>query len=100
MVDFTLNPGTVHRWMLSFADRAGIQASYEIMAGRNQLSRARKDLDDTRIRRDEDAVRNVVSTIRAMTNLVTYREEHLVNHRFHHRFSCSRRQILERYWRQ
>jgi len=34
MVGFTMNPGAVHRWISTFADRAEIQACCEAMAGR------------------------------------------------------------------
>ena len=79
MIGFSINKSAVHRWIKSFADRAEIQSVCEHMAGRGNQMRQRTEMDISRRIQDEESVKNVVSTIEAMTNLVSIEDDELVN---------------------
>jgi hypothetical protein len=79
MTGFSINKSAVHRWIKSFADRAEIQSICENMAGRGNHTRQRKETDITRRLHDEKSVKNVISTIEAMTNPVSIEDDELVN---------------------
>ena len=79
MIGFSINKSAVYRWIKSFADRAEIQSVCEDMAGRGNQMRQRTEMDISRRIQDEESVKNVVSTIEAMTNLVSIEDDELVN---------------------
>ena len=68
LTGFTQNKAAVHRWILSQPARASITNECKSMAGQNQEARTRRELDKSRITRDEQDVQNVVSTINSMVN--------------------------------
>lgn len=55
----TINKGVAYCWILSHHERAQINQMCEIMAGKDESSRKWKDLDQTQIKSDEDAVASV-----------------------------------------
>lgn len=79
MVGITLNKGAVNRWVLSHPERAAIAKSCQVMAGKDDSVRSRKDLDVVHIRRDNEAVRSIVDTVEVMVNPFSYCGEKLVN---------------------
>ena len=92
----TLKKNAVHCWILSFAERAKIQECCEQMAGRKQNSRGRKELDQTRIKQDEESVESVVDTMNVMTNPFTTQDEELLNVASGKVAPCDVRMDLER----
>ncbi len=63
LTGFTQNKAAVHRWILSQPARALITKECKSMAGQTQEARIRRELDKSRITRDEQDVQNVLSTI-------------------------------------
>ncbi|KAJ8048475.1 hypothetical protein HOLleu_00804 [Holothuria leucospilota] len=68
LTGFSINKGAVHRWMLSSHERATITSECEAMAGKNPTFRSRKDLDKTRVHKDEEHTKDVIATIDSMIN--------------------------------
>ena len=68
LTGFTQNKAAVHRWILSQPARAFITKECKSMAGQNQEARIRRELDTSRITRDEQDVQNVLATITSMVN--------------------------------
>ena len=58
----------MHRWIFSHPARAAITNECKIMAGKDDGSRIRRELDKTRIARDEEDVQKVINTINAIAN--------------------------------
>lgn len=79
MKGLTLNKGAVNRWLLSHHQRAGIAKECQHMAGKDIMGRPRKDLDQTRIDRDENAIKSIVSTIQSMVNPFEHRGDDLIS---------------------
>ncbi|PIK39062.1 hypothetical protein BSL78_24089 [Apostichopus japonicus] len=67
LTGFTLNRGAVHRWILSSHERAAITKECQTMAGKFLHSR-KKDLDKTRICKDEEHTNLVMATVESMIN--------------------------------
>ena len=68
MIGFTTEKGAVSRWILSHRERAAISKRCEEMAGKDETSLSRKDLQLSRMKRDEEDVCRVVSVVDAMIN--------------------------------
>ncbi|XP_065655139.1 uncharacterized protein LOC136081612 [Hydra vulgaris] len=64
----TLNRGAVQRWILSQPERSLIAQKCKLLSGYVKESRVRKDLDVTRIRKDEKSVIDVMETVSSMIN--------------------------------
>ena len=64
----TINRGAVQRWILAQPERAAIARECEVMAGDHKVERVSKELDQPRIRRLEESVTSVISTIKSMIN--------------------------------
>lgn len=60
--------GAVKRWVLAQPDRAAVTRQCEMMAGLSDEQRQPKDADPTRMKADEIAINNILSTIKAMVN--------------------------------
>ena len=69
LTSFTQHKGAVHRWILPQPARAAIAKECKAMSGQSQEARIRRELDQSRISRDEHDVQNVLSTITSMVNL-------------------------------
>ena len=68
LIGFTTNHGAVLRWLLTQHRCSAITNECKAMAGKEDEARLRKDLDQSRIERDEKDVEAIVSTIRSMVN--------------------------------
>lgn len=68
MVGFTTQKGAVTRWILSQPERAAISKRCEEMAGKDERINGRKDLQQSRVQRDEEHVCNVITVLEAMIN--------------------------------
>ena len=79
MSGITLRKGAVNRWVLAHHERAGISLACNTMAGRGATFRTRNELDQARIRRDENQIVAIVNTISAVTNPFSYEGNDLVN---------------------
>lgn len=75
LTGFTLNRGAVNRWILAQPQRAAITSQCEIMSGALSEERSRKDLDSTRIAKDNAAVSALISTIEGMIDPFWSNEE-------------------------
>ncbi|XP_065646027.1 uncharacterized protein LOC136076646 isoform X2 [Hydra vulgaris] len=64
----TLNRGAVQRWILSQPERSLIAQQCKLLSGYVKESRVCKDLDVTRIRKDEKSVIDVMETVSSMIN--------------------------------
>ncbi|XP_065659181.1 uncharacterized protein LOC136083629 [Hydra vulgaris] len=64
----TLNRGAVQRWILLQPERSLIAQQCKLLSGYVKESRVRKDLDVTRIRKDEKSVIDVMETVSSMIN--------------------------------
>ena len=62
----TQNKGSVNRWILSHPERAAIAKVCRDMAGKDDESRMRKDLDKTRAKRDNATVKQIMNTVTAL----------------------------------
>ncbi|XP_071822275.1 uncharacterized protein [Apostichopus japonicus] len=78
LTGFTLNRGAVHRWILSSHERAAITKECQTMAGKFLHSR-KKDLDKTRICKDEEHTNLVMATVESMINPFEPDQHQLVN---------------------
>lgn len=65
---FTVNKGAVNRWTAGHHERAAIMRQVQEMAGKGQRSFFRKDLTESRKRRDESDVESIIDTISSLTN--------------------------------
>ena len=65
---FTVNKGAVNRWTAGHHERAAIMRQVEEMAGKDQRSCFRKDLTESRMKRDEADVESIIDTISSLTN--------------------------------
>ena len=79
LVTKTRNSGAVKRWILSQPARSKIVRKCEEMAGINEETRSRKDLDPGAKRTNEEAVGRVMNTIQQMTNPFDGSHQQLVN---------------------
>lgn len=80
MVGLTKSQGAVHRWMLSHHLRAQISLVCEERVRKSRGNhRNKKELDNTRIKKDETSVCSVVSTISSMVNPFKVTEDGIVN---------------------
>ncbi|KAJ8050587.1 Vesicular integral-membrane protein VIP36 [Holothuria leucospilota] len=68
MVGFTTNPGAVLRWLLTQHECSSIANQCKLMSGKERSVRTKKELDTSRILRDETDVKAVISTIHNMVN--------------------------------
>ena len=68
MVGFIQSKASVNRLILSHPERGAIAKSCRVMAGKEDVSGNRKDLVQTRIRRDAEAVQAVQNTVVAMVD--------------------------------
>lgn len=68
LTGISINKAAVHRWILSFPARAAIRRNCEEMAGKTEDSRSKKELDDSRVQKDEQQVQEVCSTVVSMYN--------------------------------
>ena len=75
----TQNKGSVNRWILSHPERAAIAKVCRDMAGKDDESRMRKDLDKTRAKRDNATVKQIMNTVTAMVDPFSYAGEKLIN---------------------
>lgn len=71
----TLNRGAVQRWILSHPERSAITRQCEMMAGMQHEERGHKELDATRIAKDNAAVLSLVSAVESMINPFLPRED-------------------------
>ena len=78
MKGLTLNKGAVNRWLLNHHQWAAIAKECQNMAGKGKTERGRKDLDETRIQKDE-SIRNIASTVESMVNPFEYSGDDLIN---------------------
>lgn len=79
MRGFTLNKGAVHRWVLTQHERSLIVSECEKMACSTGCPRKKKDLDLSRVKRDEEDVKNVMSALENMINPFKQMDHVLVN---------------------
>ncbi|KAJ8030514.1 hypothetical protein HOLleu_26961 [Holothuria leucospilota] len=75
---FTLNPGAVQRWILSQPERSAIARQCEVMCGIDEHKRKPKELDHTRIQRDNEAIASIMSTVTSMINPFDHFTEQMV----------------------
>ncbi|KAK6168598.1 hypothetical protein SNE40_019797 [Patella caerulea] len=68
IVGMTLNRGAVQRWILAQPERAAITRQCEEMSTMDKPHRKRKDLDRSRLKRDEGSICALISTIDSMIN--------------------------------
>lgn len=68
LTGITRNKGAVNRWILSHHSRAIISHHCKVMAGKDEHTRNRKELDTSRIKHDEEDVQNIVEIIKSMIN--------------------------------
>ena len=74
-----MNGLTLKKGDVNHHQRAAIMKECKFMAGKDQEGKARKDLDKTRIERDEQDLQNLVATIQAMVNPFEYKGEGLIS---------------------
>ncbi|XP_028410493.1 uncharacterized protein LOC114533190 [Dendronephthya gigantea] len=79
LIGFSMNRAAVHRWLLSQSERAAITNKCKYMAGMECKPRKRKDLDETKCRRYETSVHNVMSTVSQMVNPFEVQQEELTS---------------------
>lgn len=80
LTGITLQKGAVHKWILSYPARVEITQRCKDIGGKGDNGdRMRKDVDQTRIIRDEDAVTSVISTVTSMCNPFTVDVDRIVN---------------------
>ena len=79
MKGLTLKKGAVNRCLLSHHQRAAIMKECKLMDGKDQEGRARKDLDNAMIERDEQDLQKLVATIQDMVNQFEYKGEDLIS---------------------
>lgn len=79
MSGITLSKGGVNRWLLSHPERAAITRACQVMAGKDDSIRSRKDLDTARIKRDNATVSELIKTFEAMVDPFAYSGEKLIN---------------------
>ena len=65
---FSLRPGTVQRWLVTVHDRAAITQCCQEAAGLNKTESLHKQLQSTRIRKDEDDVKSLTEMLRSWGN--------------------------------
>ncbi|XP_033106462.1 uncharacterized protein LOC117108533 [Anneissia japonica] len=68
ITSYTLNRGAVQRWILSQPQRAAITRQCEMMGGVFTDGRKPKDLDQSKTKRDTNAVMAIMSTLDSMVN--------------------------------
>ncbi|CAC5360780.1 unnamed protein product [Mytilus coruscus] len=69
IVGFSLNKGSVKRWLLNAHERASISSKCRDLAGMvNPETSAQKELGKTRMKRDETDVLKLVQTLQSWTN--------------------------------
>ena len=68
MVGFTTQKGAVSRWILSQQERSAISRRCEELAGKDERSRGRKDLQPSQIQRYEEDICKAVTVFEAMIN--------------------------------
>jgi CRISPR/Cas system CSM-associated protein Csm2 small subunit len=76
---FSNNANAVHRWILSYIQRAEISRSCADMAGKAAGCNEKKDLSKSRCEKDEEDVQNLMHTIESMQNPFTYCLQELIN---------------------
>lgn len=79
LTGITLNKSAVHRWILSQHHRASISSQCDVLAGKESISRTRKELDESRIKQDALAVKNVIDTLSSFINPFSQQHEELLN---------------------
>ena len=79
LIGFTMNRASVHRWLLSQSERAGITGQCKSMTGINCKPRNKKDLDGTKCQNYENSVCDVLATITSMINPFNSDQDGLVN---------------------
>lgn len=68
LIGITCNKAALHRWVLSHHSRALISRQCKIMAGKDDFTRNRKELDKSRIKQDEASIKDICDTIESMNN--------------------------------
>ena len=79
MTGITHNKGAVNRWILSQHSRALISHYCKAMAGKDEYARNRKELDTSRIKKDEDDVNKIIEIIKSMCNPFELNCKELIN---------------------
>ncbi|GBN11323.1 hypothetical protein AVEN_78565-1 [Araneus ventricosus] len=79
LTGITLKRGAPHRWVLSQHERSSISNQCEIMAGKEFLSRNRKELDQSRIKCDAMHTKNVRDSLLSFINQFNNKNEQLLN---------------------
>ena len=78
-IEFSNNAYAIHRWILSFNQRAKISRSCPEMTGKSEACYKIKDLSKSRYEKDEVDIQNFMHTIESMQNPFTYNEKELIN---------------------
>lgn len=79
VVGFTSSQSYFHRWILSQHLRAALQVQCESLAGKGTETRTMKELDTTRIVRDNEDVQAVCDTLACMVNPFEDSEDKLLH---------------------
>ncbi|GBM65011.1 hypothetical protein AVEN_68937-1 [Araneus ventricosus] len=79
LTGITLKRGAAHRWVLSEHERSSTSNQCEIMAGKEFLSRNRKELDQSRIKCDAMHTKNVRDSLLSFINSFNNKNEQLLN---------------------
>lgn len=69
---FSSNTSAVHRWILSYSQRAEISRNCTDMPGKATGCSENKDLSKSRCEKDEKDVQNLIHSIQSMQNPFTY----------------------------
>ena len=78
-IGFSNNANAVHRWILSFNQRAEISRSCTEIVGKTGLPKKKEDLSKSRYEKDEAVSQNAMHTIESLQNPFTCYEKELIN---------------------